>query len=274
MTDFLDDLIERSGILADVRTPQRHNTDDGEYTIDAFCTWEERIVRITYPSQNPQWMKRSDCGSHSQHRWSLYNSDLRECLQLVVMHRSCLNANSVQELGRNCEFRHIWRQPCKTPSNIFYILPLVSIEECAENLEPLVLSRCNMATETLHFYQKSIPKPVYNVKKVKSKPEKRKNIDRLEKDIEASVRQNNIRMKNEHWKTVQEHESFIVEQSIAEAKRKFEIEEKEMATPVANRSLHVEKSFSDAEAERTYIEALTHTPHTHSHIHTICDTSS
>ena len=250
MTDFLDDLIEKSGILANVGTSQRHK-DTGEYTIDAFCTWENTLVQLTYPSQNPEWMKRSDCGSHSQHRWGLYNAELRECLQLVVMHSSCLNAIFVQELCRNCEFRHVWRQPCKTPSNIFYIIPLASVEECAHLLEPFVLSRTKVRAETLQCYEKSIPKPVFNVKKVKSGQEKRKHIDRLEKDIQESVRQANLRRKNEEWKTIQQHESFIVEQSIAQVRQAAEQRE------LTKNDLQVEKAHMSAEEESRYIETST-----------------
>lgn len=257
MTDILDDLIEKSGILANIDTDGQHRADMGEYTIDAFVSWEQTLVQIKYPSQNPQWMKRTDCGSHSQHRWGLYDDELNECLQLVVMHNSCLKALFVQDLCRNCEFRHVWRQPCKTPSNIFYIVPLSSIEECSARLEPLIYSRTKPGPEALHAYLKSVPKAAWNVKKIKSGPEKRKQLDRLEKEIEQSVRQANMRRKHESRKTMLEHEASVVQQAIADARDNVESGTQDVTTKTdvtKNTLTVVEDARHAQEVEKTEVE--------------------
>ena len=194
---LLDDIIDKSGIL---NTPSPRSTSS-EYSILAYLSWENNLVELTYPSHTSQWTKRIDCGSHSQHRWGLYNNDSYEVIQLVVRHSSCLKALFMQPLCRNCEMRHVWRQPCKTPSNIFYILPLSSTEECSALLEPLILSRKGLSQEMANAYAFTLPKAVTYFKVINSSPQKRKQLHRLEQDIEESVRVSNrqiMRIKQEN----------------------------------------------------------------------------
>ena len=189
MEDVLDDLIDRSGILGNT------STFDAERSISAFVSWSQEFVQISYPSAGSGWVKRSDCGSHSQHRWGLYDNDLYEIVQLVVKHSSCLKAMFMQPLCKNCEMRHIWRQPCRTPSNIFFILALGDVEKCQSYLEPFIISRKSTSPENIAIYRKHTPKPVYHAKAVKSTPKKRKQLDKLEKDIEYSILASNRKTK-------------------------------------------------------------------------------
>lgn len=179
MESLLDDIIDKSGILDASLSSDR--------SISAFVMWSQEFVEISYPMNGSNWIKRSDCGSHSQHRWSLYDNELYEVAQLVVKHNSCLKAMFMQPLCRNCEMRHIWRQPCRTPSNVFYILALNDTKICQAYLDPLIISRKTLDRDSLIAYIKHAPKPVYNAKVVKSTLKKRKQIDRLEKEIEHSI---------------------------------------------------------------------------------------
>ena len=189
MTNILDDIIDKSGIIDDVSL----------YTIEAYVSWTDTVVEITYPSKNPAWLKRSDCGSHSQHRWGLYNDQLQECVQAVVMHNSCLKATfNKEEICRNCEFRNVWRKTCTTPENIFYIIALSDVKECENLFNPLIISHKQVASEDLDSYNKTVPKGAFQVKQVRSNQKKRMQINRLEKNIEESVKASN-QMKEKHY---------------------------------------------------------------------------
>ena len=83
MESVLDDIIDKSGILGNT------TAFSSERSISAFVSWSQEFVEISYPSTGSGWVKRSDCGSHSQHRWGLYDDDLYEIVQLVVKHSSC-----------------------------------------------------------------------------------------------------------------------------------------------------------------------------------------
>lgn len=189
MESVLDDIIDKSGILDNI------NGISNERSISAFVSWSQEFVEISYPRAGDAWVKRSDCGSHSQHRWGLYDNELYEVVQLVVKHSSCLKAMFMQPLCKNCEMRHVWRQPCRTPSNVFFILALTDVETCQSYLEPLIISRKALSPNNIDIYTRYTPKPVFHAKVVKSTPKKRKQLDRLEKDIESSIVASNRKLK-------------------------------------------------------------------------------
>ena len=202
---LLDDIIDKSGILGNTAA------FSSEHSICAFVSWSQEFVEISYPSTGSGWVKRSDCGSHSQHRWGWYDNELYEILQLVVKHSSCLTAMFMQPLCKNCEMRHVWRQPCRTPLNVFYILALGDFETCQSYLEPLIISRKRLNRSFLDQYIRYTPKPVYHAKVVKSTPRKRKQLDKLEKEIESSVVATNRKMKTADLHS-NEHEPTSLEQ--------------------------------------------------------------
>ena len=206
MDSVLDDIIEKSGILGNT------NTFHTERSITAFVSWSQEFVEISYPTTGSDWVKRSDCGSHSQHRWGLYDDELYEIVQLVVKHSSCLKAMFMQPLCKNCEMRHVWRQPCRTPSNVFFILALGDIETCQSFLEPLIISRKPLSSSNIEVYTRHTPKPVYYAKVVKSTPKKRKQLEKLEKDIESSVVASNRKMKTTSDMNLSAHELKSLEQ--------------------------------------------------------------
>jgi len=70
MESVLDDIIDKSGILDNI------NGISNERSISAFVSWSQEFVEISYPRAGDAWVKRSDCGSHSQHRWGLYDNEL------------------------------------------------------------------------------------------------------------------------------------------------------------------------------------------------------
>lgn len=181
--DLVDDLINQSGILDDMQA--RPNKIDDDYCIEVYLTWEQRLVQITYPSKNKNWLRRVDCGSYSQFRWSLYDENLDELVQIVVKHNSCLHSIFAQPICKNCEFRHVWHQSCSTPSNVFYIMALGEYEACGKLLEPFILSRIDISDACIDAYERSKPRPLYKVKT--GSCQKNKKLLDLEKGIEQSV---------------------------------------------------------------------------------------
>ena len=215
MNSVLDDIIDKSGILGET------STFEMERSILAFVSWSNEFVELCYPTVGSGWVKRSDCGSHSQHRWALYDKDFYEIVQLVVKHSSCLKAMFMQPLCKNCEMRHVWRQPCMTPSNIFFVLALDDIETCQSYLEPFIISRKTLSLNNIDIYKRYTPKPVYHAKVVKSTPKKRKQLDKLEKDIESSVvaLNRNMKMSRSHaistereFKRLEQQKAQLLEQ--------------------------------------------------------------
>ena len=181
--DVVDTLLEVSGLSSNVST---------DYSINAYVSWEDnQLVEISYFSQVNQWVKRLDCGSHSQHRWGLYNEDGYEIVQAVVKHNSCLKSIFNETKCQNCLKRDLWHKTCRTPSNTFYIIPLGSITECQSLLEPLILSRTKISDELNICYKNSVPLPIYELKTIKSNNKKRQQLQRLEKDIERDIVQKN-----------------------------------------------------------------------------------
>lgn len=262
MDDLLDDIIDKSGILD---TSRKANST--EYSIFAYLSWENNLAELTYPSHTSQWIKRVDCGSHSQHRWGLYNSDSYEIIQLVVRHNSCLKALFMQPLCRNCEMRHVWRQPCKTPCNIFYILPLSSVEECSALLEPLILSRKRLSQEIAKAYASTLPKTVNYVKVINSSPVKRKQLQRLEQDIEESVRVTNRKIMKINQDSAIQHEEIVWKQNFNNVMKseKQMIQEKrieESVTPDIKRIQNKRNKIEMHENETNFTDNTILTNHT------------
>lgn len=202
-TDILDAILDKAGLFPIVPTNLIDPTND----VHIIAYWNKRLVVITYPDSKSKWCaweKREDCGSHSQHRWGLHDKERRECAQLVATHNACLNSVFLQELCRNCQFRHVWRKSCLTPQNLFYIIPLVNISKCEALLDSLIISQYDTRIDVLSAYEKTLPKAVLKIKKIRSTTKKRKHLDKLENDIREAVRRSNMRdkliMTQEHKK--------------------------------------------------------------------------
>lgn len=178
---FLDELFDQAGFTAGSSQPLSTG-----YTLDVFVEWENCLVAIDHPATpNSPWSIRTDCGSHSQHRWSLCSQN-GEIMQLVVKHNTCIKAFTMQPYCRNCQNRIAWRQPCSTPQNVFYILAVASYEECASFLRPISHGRTPLSSEMAAVYQERKPRLIKNIKTPKTTL-KRERIDRLRNDIMRDV---------------------------------------------------------------------------------------
>lgn len=178
---FLDELFDQAGFTSGSSQPLKTG-----YTLDVFVEWENCLVEIDHPATpNSPWIIRTDCGSHSQHRWSLC-SQHGEMMQLVVKHNTCIKAFTMQPYCRNCQNRIAWRQPCSTPQNVFYILAVASYEECASFLKSISHGRTPLSSEMAAVYQERKPRLIKNIKTPKATL-KRERIDRLRNDIMRDV---------------------------------------------------------------------------------------
>ena len=192
MDSFLNQMIDTSGVLDELEQPRLSASPiTSPYTIEVFIEWNNCVATMLYPSQEPDWHKRVDCGSHSQHRWSIYRKD-KELVQLVVKHNSCEKALGFQPYCRHCENKASWRQPCLTPQNVFYILRVAgSTEECQASIENLIQSKRFLTDAgTVSSYQRSKQRVAWDHKHVDSN--KRVRFDKLEKDVERMVVQQNM----------------------------------------------------------------------------------
>lgn len=188
MDIFPDDIIDSSGVLYDLeRLRSSTLVTTSPYAIEVFIEWNNCIATMIYPSQEPEWRKRLDCGSHSQHRWSIYHNE-KEIVQIVVKHNSCEKALGFSLYCRNCENKALWRQPCLTPQNVFYILRVnATVDECQQSIDSLIQAKMFLTdSATISSYQHSKPRVAWDHKGVVS-PSKRARFDKLEKDIEQMV---------------------------------------------------------------------------------------
>lgn len=178
-SDWFDEVIEYSGLFLQ----QKASKD-----IEAYLEYEECMVVISYPDAKGVWVKRDDRGSHSQLRWSLYDDNQNEIVQLVVKHNSCLRALILRPLCRTCERRKVWKLSCETPENIFYILSLVDdVSHLKKLLEPLIKSRRYIKEDIIARFRTSIPKPALIAKMPKKTERRRKSNEKLERSIEQDV---------------------------------------------------------------------------------------
>ena len=178
---FLDELFDQAGFTSGSSPPLVPG-----YTLDVFVEWENCFVEIDNPATpNSPWIIRTDCGSHSQHRWSLC-SQHGEIMQLVVKHNTCIKAFTMQPYCRNCQNRIAWRQPCLTPQNVFYILAVASYEECASFLKSISHGRTALSSEMAAVYQQRKPRLIKNIKTPKATL-KRERIDQLRNNIMRDV---------------------------------------------------------------------------------------
>jgi hypothetical protein len=242
MTDLLDDILDRAGFLPIVST-----NNPSEHDIRVFIAWKKEVMVTTYPLSTSKWRKRYDCGSHSQHRWGLYDENSQECVQLVVMHNACVKSVFLQNLCRNCEFRHVWRQLCLTPQNLFYILPLVEIERCEALLNPLLISHCGTTIDVLTAYEKTTPKAAMKIKKIKSTPKKRIHLDKLENDIRESVRRSNMRDKSMMTPEHKQFQTFMEEEENQLLQTFREAEEQQLLQPFREAEEQQEQTFEEKE---------------------------
>lgn len=162
------------------------SNDDDRVCVNAFVEWDNSLVEIEYPTaKNTSWTCRIDCGSHSQHRWSAFDSSGNEVMQLVVKHCSCVKSLIVQPLCRNCENRATWRRPCETPQNVFYILNVVDDVQAAALLDPLIRNRTYLNQDMIDGYQGFKPRVIMGMKT--PKPECRQRMRKLAWQIEQTA---------------------------------------------------------------------------------------
>lgn len=171
------------------------------HNIKVFIEWNNCLVDMLYPSQQSMWKKRDDCGSHSQHRWSIYDDNSKELIQLVVKHNSCEKALGQQVLCLHCKNKVHWRQPCLTPQNIFYILRVNgSAEECQKCIDSSILHCHDVLSDEIRVaYQLSKPRVAWESKVPNAAMRAR--LNKLEQDIERMVIENNkMRIETIKWK--------------------------------------------------------------------------
>ena len=136
---------------------------DDRVCINAFVEWENVLVELEYP-KDPLWVWRQDCGSHSQHRWSAFDGDGEQVMQMVVKHCSCIKALIMQPMCKNCVHRATWRRPCDTPQNVFFVLAIADDVRCAALLEPMIRNRIYIDEDAVSGYQMFKPRPIFGVK--------------------------------------------------------------------------------------------------------------
>ncbi len=162
-------------------------TDDNDRVcVTVFVEWANVLVELEYPSDtNSFWTLRTDCGSHSQHRWSAFDAAGQEVMQLVVKHCSCVKALIMQPMCRNCQNRDTWRRPCDTPQNVFFVLPVANDVTAAALLEPMILKRIHLSQEMMQGYQAFKPRVITGMQT--PKPEFRNRMRKLAWQVEQTA---------------------------------------------------------------------------------------
>lgn len=185
-----DDIIDHSGIICSAKK----NGVDTSRLIRVYVEWDQTIVEIALPDETSAFRLRDDCGSYSQHRWSMLENST-EVMQLVVKHNSCLKALFMQPLCMNCRHRNVWRQHCKNPKDVFYLLQISDdVHLCDKLLEPLIHKRVYLSTDSVQTYEMSKPcsKPLARAKAVN--PKSREHMRKLHESIERGV------LKSKQWR--------------------------------------------------------------------------
>lgn len=154
-------------------------------TIEVFITWENVLAQIEYPDPKNGWEYRADCGSHSQHRWSLTVSFV-EMMQLVVRHATCFRALFRNMFCRNCLNRETWRSVCLEPQNIFYVLPVGDVVQCMAIFEPMIKRRIKLTRPQVAVFLSGLPRSAPAGKKVNDQKMQLR-LAKLEADIKSSV---------------------------------------------------------------------------------------
>ena len=160
--------------------------NDDRVRVTVFVEWANVLVELEYPSDaNSFWTLRTDCGSHSQHRWSAFDATGQEVMQLVVKHCSCVKALIMQPMCRNCQNRDTWRRPCDTPQNVFFVLPISDEVTAAALLEPMILKRIHLSQELMQGYQAFKPRVILGMQA--PKPEFRNRMRKLAWQVEQTA---------------------------------------------------------------------------------------
>ena len=182
-----------------------------DYRIVVFVTWMHKLVEMTYPCETNVWKYRQDCGSYSQHRWSIQDKRNDDVVQMVVKHNSCLNALHMQPLCRNCVHRAKWRASCSTPENVFYLLAIQPQNECNDAIFSLVHQIYPIDSEGIASYLKSMPHPVFRIKIRKQNDKTQASILKNLAKIRKYVYELNQQAKLDHIKNIQDQEVFAVQ---------------------------------------------------------------
>ena len=173
---FLDEIIDKA-LLANQKEP------NNALMISALLEPEGILVEIEYPDDNDAWMYRTDCGSHSQHRWSLYSKS-DEVAQLVCKHNACAKAIFLQRLCRHCSNPE-WRKPCLTPQNIFYIFLLK--QNMYDVIEPLIYKKVSLTDDQLTEYRVKRPRIVNKIRMTTTDDKIKQRIVKLCRSVRSHV---------------------------------------------------------------------------------------
>jgi len=167
--------------------------------IQAYVCFLDELVYLNFPEAGSVFNERSDCGSHSQLRWSLFhNGD--EIFQLVLKHSACVNALRDTEMCEHCVMRKKWKRTCLTSSNVFYIIQIhPDKNRCIECLETIQFNRVAVPDADINLYQRSKPKPIYGFKT--PRPTNRVRVQKLLQKVKRQVIAENEKAKEKTDKT-------------------------------------------------------------------------
>lgn len=162
--------------------------EEWELKILAFVTWKGTFATLTYPTHGSLFSKRSDCGGHSQHRWTLYDVDNpeRELLQLVVQHLSCKVTPFERHKCRACSYP-AQKKMCQAPDDLFYLINIASEDTCNRALKKIGATQFVLEPGYADRYMQRVPAPANEAKFVKTTQKVRQRFDTLEADILAAV---------------------------------------------------------------------------------------
>lgn len=163
-----------------------------ELQILAFITWKGTFAQLTFPTTGSPFSKRSDCGGHSQHRWTLYDEQdpEREVFQLVVQHLSCKATPFERQKCRGC-INPAQRKICQTPDDLFYLVNIADVNECNQALRKLHVTEFVLDTGYAQKYREKAPAAANDAKFVKTTQSVRKRFDTLQSDILTAVVERN-----------------------------------------------------------------------------------
>tara|TARA_B100000214_G_scaffold100391_1_gene70038 strand:- start:440 stop:1156 length:717 start_codon:yes stop_codon:yes gene_type:complete len=177
---LLDEIIDKA-LLAN--KPDSSKEPNNALMISALLEPEGSLIDIEYPDDNDAWVYRNDCGSHSQHRWSLYSKG-KEVAQLVCKHNACGKAIFLQKLCRNCSNPE-WRKTCLTPQNIFYVFLLQ--ENMYDTMKPLIFKKVCLTYDQLDEYRVKKPRVVNKMRRDTTDAKIKQRIVKLCRNVRSHV---------------------------------------------------------------------------------------
>ena len=137
--------------------------------LNAFVTWDNSTIKLKYPLT--PWKKHKSSGKHSTMRWSLFDTNNRECIQLACKHFSCFN--SPFKTRKKCEHcsKPKWRKSCLDPDDLYFIVINPSYGWGYENdyeelIKPFISKRKTLTDDYIDIMRSKIPpfKSMYSMK--------------------------------------------------------------------------------------------------------------